>query len=82
MKKAVRRKRLAVRLLQQAVNHFAVAVCKCSYKPGADSRVVTFERYLKRLSKLAEDSSADVTFWSLHQKVHLRLVKQTLELFK
>lgn len=80
MSKAVRRKRQAVRLLQQAVRQFATASRKGSHQPDADSDVAMFERYSKRLKEMADGGSTDVVFWSLHHKVYLRLLKTTLKL--
>ncbi|HMH15684.1 MAG TPA: hypothetical protein VK578_21470 [Edaphobacter sp.] len=80
MSKAVRRKRQAVRLLHQSVKKFSAIICKGSYQTGADSTIATFERYVKRLSGMTDGSVPDVEFWSLHQKVYLRLLKHTLKI--
>jgi hypothetical protein len=77
---AVRRRRQAVRLLRHAVNRFKASVRKCSDKPDADSSVVTFERHVRRLKELADEEGSDNLFWSLHQKVYLQLLRQTLRI--
>jgi hypothetical protein len=82
MSQKVRRKqRQAVGLLDQAVRCFKKTVqSRASYKPNTDTSVTTFERYVKRLEKLIDVSGAEREFWFLHQKVYIRLVKQTLKL--
>jgi hypothetical protein len=80
-KQARRRERQAVRLLDQAVKRYKrLAQSSSSYKPNTDTSVTTFERYVKRLEKLADVPGAETEFWSLHQKVYIRLLKQTLKL--
>ncbi len=81
MSKHVRRKACqAVRLLDQAVKRYKVAMqSSSSYQPNTDTSVATFERYLKRLEKLVDVPGA-AKFWSLHQKVYIRLLKETLKL--
>jgi|GEM_PF-4772440 len=78
----VRRKQLqAVGLLDQAVRRFkSIAKSSGSYQPNTDTSVATFERYLKRLEELADVPGAERQFWSLHQKVYIRLLKETLKL--
>jgi phosphoribosylformimino-5-aminoimidazole carboxamide ribonucleotide (ProFAR) isomerase len=82
MSRQARRKRCqAVRLLDQAVRRYKVAVqSSSSYQPNTDTSVTTFERYLKRLEKLVDVPGAKEQFWSLHQKVYIRLLKHTLKL--
>jgi hypothetical protein len=82
MSRQARRKRCqAVRLLDQAVRRYKVIVqSSSSYKPNTDTSVATFERYLKRLEKLVDVQGATPDFWSLHQKVYIRLLKDTLRL--
>jgi len=82
MSKQARRKQCqAVRLLDQAVRRYKVAVqSSISYQPNTDTSVTVFERYLKRLEKLADVPGAAERFWSLHQKVYIRLLKHTLKL--
>jgi hypothetical protein len=82
MSQRVRRKQYqAVGLLDQAVKCFKKTVLsRTSYKPNTDTSVATFERYVKRLKKLIDVSGSEREFWSLHQKVYIRLVKQTLKL--
>jgi hypothetical protein len=78
---ARRRQRQAVRLLDQALKRFMrLARSSSSYKPNTDTSVTTFERYVKRLEKLADVPGTAAEFWSLHQKVYIRLLKQTLKL--
>ena len=80
-KEAVRKQRQAVRLLHLAVARFKVAVeSSNSYKPSADTSVAMFERYVKRLEGLIDDPGATQQFWSLHQRVYIRLLKRTLRL--
>jgi phosphoribosylformimino-5-aminoimidazole carboxamide ribonucleotide (ProFAR) isomerase len=81
MSKQARHKQCqAVRLLDQAVRRYKIAVqSSSSYKPNTDTSVATFERYLKRLEKLVDVEGA-AQFWSLHQKVYIRLLKHTLRL--
>ena len=82
MSKQARRKECqAVRLLDQAVKRYKIAVqSSSSYQPNTDTSVATFERYLKRLEKLVDVPGAAAKFWSLHQKVYIRLLKETLKL--
>jgi hypothetical protein len=82
MSTQVRRKqRQAVRLLDQAVKGFKRAVqSSSSYKPNTDTSAAMFERYVKRLEKLIDVPGAQHQFWSLHQKVFIRLLKQILKL--
>lgn len=81
MSHARRRQRQAVGLLDQAVRRFkSIAKSRSSYQPNTDTSVATFERYLKRLEELADVPGAERQFWSLHQKVYIRLLKETLKL--
>ena len=82
MSQRVRRKqRQAVGLLDHAVRCFKETVqSRISYKPNTDTSVATFERYLKRLEELADVPGTERQFWSLHQKVYIRLLKETLKL--
>jgi len=82
MSQRVRRKqRQAVGLLDLAVRCFKKTVqSRASYKPNTDTSVATFERYLKRLEKLVDVPGAVSQFWSLHQKVYIRLLKETVKL--
>lgn len=82
MSKQARRKQCqAVRLLDHAVRRFKLIVqSSSSYKPNTDTKVATFERYLKRLEKLVDDPGAALQFWTLHQKVYIQLLKHTLKL--
>ncbi len=80
-KKARRKQCQAVRLLDQAVKRYVVtAQSSSSYQPNTDTSVATFERYLKRLEKLIDVPGAAPRFWSLHQKVYIRLLKETVKL--
>ena len=82
MSQKVRRKqRQAVGLLDQAVRFFKKTVqSRTSYNPNTDMSVATFERYLKRLEKLVDVPGAAPRFWSLHQKIYIRLLKETVKL--
>jgi hypothetical protein len=73
-------KRHAVRLLDHAIKTYKKAESSNSYKPSTDTSVATFERYVKRLEVLANDPGSTVQFWALHQKVYIKLLKQTLKL--
>jgi hypothetical protein len=80
-KKARRKQCQAVRLLDQAVKRYVATVqSSSSYQPNTDTSVATFERYLKRLDKLVDVPGAAPQFWSLHQKVYIRLLKETIKL--
>lgn len=80
-KKARRKQCQAVRLLDQAVKRYAIAVqSSISYQPNTDTSVAMFERYLKRLEKLVDVPGEAPQFWSLHQKVYIRLLKETVKL--
>jgi len=79
--KVSRKQSQAVRLLDQAVKRFRDAVqSSSSYNPNTDTSVAIFERYVKRLEKLVGVHGAAQQFWSMHQKVYIRLLKQTLKL--
>jgi hypothetical protein len=79
--KARRKRRLAVQLLDQAVVQFKNLARSCSsYKPNTDTSVATFGRYLKRLEELVDAPGDGQEFWPLHQRVHLRLLKETIKL--
>ncbi len=79
--KARRRRRLAVQLLDQAVVKYKNLARSCSsFKPNTDTSVATFDRYLKRLEELVDAPGNAQEFWSLHQRVHLRLLKETIKL--
>jgi hypothetical protein len=81
MSQVRRKQRQAVGLLDQAVRRFkSIAKSRSSYQPNTDTSVATFERYLKRLERLADVPGAERQFWSLHQKVYIRLLKETLKL--
>jgi hypothetical protein len=79
-KKTHRSKRRAVRLLDHAIKQYKRAESSNSYKPNTGTSVATFERYVKRLEVLADDLGSESEFWALHQKVYIRLLKQTLKL--
>ena len=81
MSQARRKQRQAVGLLDQAVRRFkSIAKSTSPYQPNTDTSVTTFERYLKRLEDLADVPGTERQFWSLHQKVYIRLLKETLKL--
>jgi hypothetical protein len=78
---ARRKRRLAVRLLDQAVGQFKNLARSCnSYQPNTDTSVAMFERYLRRLKELVDAPGNAQIFWSLHQRVHLKLLKETIKL--
>jgi hypothetical protein len=80
-KQARGKRRKAVRLLDQAVRNFKrLAVSSISHKPNTDTSVATFERYVKRLEKLADVPGQSTEFWPLHQRVYIRLLKHILKL--
>lgn len=80
-KKARRKQCQAVRLLDQAVKRYAVTVrSSSSYQPNTDTSVAMFERYLRRLEKLVDVPEMAPQFWSLHQRVYIRLLKETIKL--
>lgn len=80
-KKTHRNTRLAVRLLDHGIKiHRVLVESSNSYKPNTGTSVATFERYVKRLEVLANDPGSVMQFWALHQKVYIRLLKQTLKL--
>ncbi len=82
MDKKVRRKECqAVQLLDQAVRRYAAIVRSGdSYKPNTDASVATFERYVRKLRRLSGAPGEQRKFWSLLQKVNIKLLKQTLKL--
>lgn len=80
MSKQNKRMQQAVGLLDQAIRRYKVlAESSASFKPNTDTSVAMFERYVKRLEKLVDIPGAGPQFWSLHQKVYIRLLKQTLK---
>jgi hypothetical protein len=80
-KTATRKQRQAARLMEQAVRQYAKsAKSRSSFNPNTDTSVTTFERYVKKLDVLASTPETAKQFWLLLQKVHLRLLKQTLKL--
>lgn len=81
MSQVRRKQRQAVGLLDQAVRRFkSIAKSRSSYQPNTDTSVAMFERYLKRLEKLVDVPGEAPQFWSLHQKVYIRLLKETVKL--
>ena len=79
-KKSHSNKRRADRLLDHAIKKYKNAESGNSYKPNTGTSVATFERYVKRLEVLANDPGSEAAFWALHQKVYIKLLKQTLKL--
>jgi hypothetical protein len=80
-KKARRKECQAVQLLDQAVRRYASIVQSgSSYKPNTDRSVATFERYVRKLRRLSGIPGKEREFWFLHQKVYIKLLKQTLKL--
>ena len=80
-KQARRKQSQAVQLLDQAVKRYKALVrSNSSHQPNADTSVATLERYVKRLRSLMGTPGGAPRFWSLLQKVHLRLLKHTLDL--
>ena len=67
-------------MLDHAIKKYRNAESSNSYKPNTGTSVATFERYVKRLEVLANDPSSEAEFWASHQKVYIRLLKQTLRL--
>ncbi len=82
MNRKVRRKECqAVQLLDQAVRRYAAIVQSGNpYKPNTDTSVATFERYVRKLRGLSGVSGREREFWSLLQKVYIKLLKETLKL--
>jgi hypothetical protein len=79
--KARRKRRLAVLLLDQAVGRYRNLARSCnSYQPNTDTSVATFDRYMRRLKERVDAPGNAQEFWSLHQRVYLRLLKETIKL--